>query len=287
MSYTGPIVNARPRPIPGLAVQNYLDNGALTLLLPEDGAVRRTTWIRALCMHTTKGIWPQAIVPGFGPHVDDAAKVNRYWSNSRKRAGAQFVTDRDGDAGSLCDCFRVAAYHASQVNQVTEGVEIYQESDGDVYAGQLEATVKLCDALTWFLRIQRQVQSAYVGPIPRLDELQKGLDVVGVYGHRDVTSARGRGDPGDHIYTALLAAGYEAVDYDTSTDLAMWKPRQAALNAEGAGLRVDGIAGPRTTAAVAKYEPSRPRGLWVVRPIDDLMADTYGENWSPLAELGG
>lgn len=283
MSSTGIVINARPRPVPGLVVQNYYDNGLLTLLLPEDGRARATTWVRALCLHTTKGIWPQTIVPGYGPHVDDAAKVNRYWSNSRKHAGAQFVVDRDGDAASLCDCFKVAAYHAGQVNEVTQGIEMYQEADGDLYAGELDSTVKLCDALTWLFQIQRQVQRHYVGPIARLEEPKDGKTVVGCYGHRDVTSNRGRGDPGDHIYSALLAAGYEAVEYENETDLAMWKPRQVGLNASGARLLVDGIAGPRTTAAVQKYLADKPRGLWVVRPADELFAGTYGNDWTPTS----
>ena len=295
MSATGPVINAKPRPIPGLPVQNYLDNAALTLLLPEDGRLRTTSWIRALCFHTTKGLWPQAVLPGYGPHVDDAAKVNRYWTNNRKAGGAQFVMDRDGTGASMCDCLKVAAYHASQVNDVTQGIEIYQEADHDLYAGELDASVALADALTWFFQIQRQVQDHYVGPIQRLDKTHKGLDVVGVYGHRDVTSNRGRGDPGDHIYDYLIeanaesgaeavtSAGYEPVDYASSTDLALWKPRQAAMNAKGASLKVDGVAGPRTVAAIQKYYPDKPRGLWIVRPIDGLLAATYGNDWSPAA----
>lgn len=299
MTTTGPVINRKPRPIPGLAVQSYLDNGALLLKLPEDGASRATTWIRAVCFHTTKGLWPQVVVPGYGPHVDDAAKVNRYWTNNQKAGGAQFVVDRDGDAGSMCDCFSVAAYHASQVNQVTQGIEIFQESDKDVYEGELNAAVKLCDALTWFYGIQRQIQDVYYQrkPVPRLLAPKDGLDVVGVYGHRDVTTNRGQGDPGDHIYDYCMRPmlvpdgnggeipypGYEPVNFALDTDIALWKPRQTALNKLGAGLKVDGIPGPRTTAAIKQYYPDKPRGLWIVRPIDALLAAEYGNDFNPAA----
>ena len=279
VTYTGVVLNGKPRLIPGLPVQNFIDNGALVLKLPEDGAARTTAWIRVIVLHTTQGKWPQLLKPGYGPHVDDAAKVNRYWTNNHKPGGAQFVTDRDGDAGSMCDAFKVAAYHAGKVNQVSEGIEIFQETDGDLYEGQLINTVKLVDALTWFLGIQRQVQEKYVGDIPRL--VQGGTNAVGVYGHRDCSDNRGRGDPGDHIYHKLLEAGYEPVNYQTETDIALWLPRQQELNKLGAKLKLDGVAGPATTAAVKKYYPDKPRGLWVTRPIDDLMAATYGNDFVP------
>jgi len=281
MSATGPVINRIPRPIPGLTVQSYLDNGGLTLKLPEDGTSRRTSWVRAVVMHTTKGLWPQTVQGGYGPHVNDAEKVNRYWSNNQKAGGSQFVVDRDGQVGSMCDAYKIAAYHASQVNQVSEGIEVFQESDHDLYSGELDAMVKLIDALCWFFQIQRQVQDRYVGPIARLNKLHDGLDVVGVYGHRDVTSNRGRGDPGDHCYNYCLAAEYEPVNYAASTDLELWKQRQIEMNAKGAKLKVDGIAGPRTTAAVATYYPDRPRGLWIPRPIDEMLAADYGWDWKP------
>lgn len=278
MTATGPIMNRAARPIPGLWCQNFLDNGALTLKLPEDGAIRSTTWIRAIVLHTTQGKWPQRVLPGLGPMVDDAVKVNRYWANNHKPGGAQFVMDRDAQGASMCDCWKIAAYHAGKVNQVTEGIEIFQETDGDLYAGQLEATVKLVDYLTWMLGIQRQIQHPYVGHIDRLQA--GGTNAVGVYGHRDCSDNRGRGDPGDHIYDYLIAAGYEEVNYKTETDLALWKPRQTELNKKGASLKVDGVAGPATTAAVKKYYPTdKPRGLWVTRPIDAYLADLYTNNF--------
>lgn len=303
MTATGLICNKRPILVPGLPVQNYVDLVALLLKLPEDGAPRTTTWIRAFVGHTTKGIWPQPLKPGYGPPVNDAAKVNRYWTNNNDAGGAQFVADRDGDMACMCDCYKTAAYHAGKVNQYTEGLEIFQElvmvgeeKTGPLYEGQLHNVVKLVDAITWFFQIQRQVQSHYVGAIARL--VAGGANAVGIYGHRDCSSNRGRGDPGDHFYDWLMRpvdttadpdigrpaqhfAGYEPVNYANNSDLDMWKVRQAEMNRKGAKLTVDGIAGPKTVAAIQALYPDKPRGLWITRPIDDTLAATYGNGWQP------
>lgn len=290
MTSTGLIAKRKALIVPGLPIQNFKDNWLLTLLLPEDGTTRTTEWIRAFVGHTTKGIWPQPLKEGYGPLVSDAEKVNRFWTNNREAGGAQFVMDRDGDGASLCDCATVSAYHAGKVNNVTQGLEIFQEQvyvgelkTGPLYKGQLEATVKLVDAVTWFFKIQRQIQKTYVGSIKRLRD--GGTNAVGIYGHRDCCAiknghaTRGRGDPGDHFYTYLLNAGYEGVEYDKNTDLTLWMPRQTALNKEGAGLKVDGVAGPATTSAVQEYKTDKPRGLWITRPIDELLAAEYGNDF--------
>lgn len=304
MTATGLICNKRPLIIPGLPIQNFVDLAALMLKLPEDGGPRNTSWIRAFVGHTTKGIWPQPLKPGYGPPVNDAVKVNRYWANNNEAGGAQLIADRDGDMASMCDCFKTAAYHAGKVNQYTEGLEIFQElvmdgerRTGPLYEGQLDNVVKLVDAVTWIFQIQRQIQSHYVGAIARL--VAGGANAVGVYGHRDCSSNRGRGDPGDHFYTWLMRpvdvkadpeigrpashfAGYEPVNYEANTDLDLWKIRQAKMNKDfKAGLTVDGVAGPKTVAAIQKNYPDKPRGLWITRPIDDTLAATYGNDFNP------
>lgn len=310
MTATGIIINGKPFVVPGRAIRNCVDLVALMLKLPEDGGPRRTTWIRAGVGHTTKGIKDQPLLDGRGPPADDAAKVNRYWSNNNAAGGAQFVVDRDTDIASMCDAFRTAAYHAGAVNQVTWGIEMFQEQvyvdgtrTGPLYVEEVEATVVLDDVLTWAFQVQRQIQHPYVGRIPRLAE--GGEDAVGIYGHRDCCGlknrhpTRGRGDPGDHFYAfhmkpiivaadpdigrpAASFAGYEPVNYAERTDIALWKPRQKELNRLGAKLKVDGVPGPKTVAAIQKYMPDKPRGLWIKRPIDDLLADVYGNDWKPF-----
>src|SRR5438132_150261 len=79
-----------------------------------------------------------------------------------------------------------------------------------------------------------------------------GPDCVGVFGHRNNTSLRGRGDPGDAIWTALAAFGFEGVDHDGGEDLELGRARQAVLVARGERITVDGIVVPASLAAAQR-----------------------------------
>jgi len=103
-------------------------------------------------------------------------------------------------------------------------------------------------------------------PIPRL--VAGGRDAVGIYGHRDQSDQRGRGDPGDRIYELLVAEGAEPLDYATGEDLARGRARQQALNAEAARrgetwppLVVDGLVGPASLTAARRQGHARWRDV--------------------------
>jgi hypothetical protein len=170
------------------------------------------------------------------------------------------VVDYDGAVSCCADLLRTATYHAGAVNNVTIGIEIAQGSRAELYAGQLEAVVVLCDWLTKRFGIQRQIPDGYHGPIERLETGAR--DFVGVFGHRDCSVTRGAGDPGDEIFRLLAAAGYEAWNLAQRQDISVWKARQHQLGL----LTCDGIPGPSTVAALALA--ARPGGLWVKRPGD-------------------
>jgi hypothetical protein len=254
------IINGKFVDVPGLKCLDYRDDAALVLKLPEDSRKRSTNWVRGIVLHTTKGI-KEKILPGLGPNTDAGDKVARFWSTDPKSSGAHLVVDFDGTVSCLTDLLTVAAYHATTVNDVTIGIEIYQGPKGELYEGQLKAVVLLVDFLTRYFGIQRQYQSPYrkYKPCPRLSG--GGRNCVGIYGHRDQTDNRGPGDPGDTIFSLLDAAAYEKVDFTKSTDIELWKPRQENLK-----VGSDGIAGPLTQKALAAT--GKLGGMWVARPID-------------------
>ena len=104
----------------------------------------------------------------------------------------------------------------------------------------------LCDRFV----LPRQVHAPYIrGPVPRLRA--GGRDYRGAWGHRDVTSHRGQGDPGDFIAQVLIDSGFEHYDVSEGEDLVAWKERQRRLNAAGCDppLTVDGIPGVKTMQA--------------------------------------
>jgi hypothetical protein len=266
----GVVINGEQVEVPGLTVSNWHDDPRLRLRIGEkgktnDGRARRTKWVRSIILHTTKGIpggrdtRPQQILPGRGPIGSRAEAVASYWSTSDLASGAHLVCDFDGSWVCLADLATECAYHATTVNDMSIGIEVYQGSGAELYEGQLDSVVAMVDFLTARFGIQRQVPHAYRGPIPRL--VEGGADCVGVFGHRDQTHRRGEGDPGDAIMQKLAAAGYERFDFGAGQDLAAWRERQGSLAAAGRlGLLADGIPGAKTVAALKAA--GHANGLW-------------------------
>jgi hypothetical protein len=198
-------------------------------------------------------------LPCLGASGQYAENIVRYWTGSSRNAGAHLVVNFDGSVVNTADLQTEQTYHAGTVNDVTVGIEICQKADGSLYSVQLDFVVRLIDWITATMGIQRQFHDPYHGgPVERIHA--GGHDVCGVYAHRDQTSNRGRGDPGDEIFARLFAAGYERFDCAAGIDLAVWKTRQQQL-----GLpTVDGVPGPETCRALAAK--GFASGMWVARP---------------------
>lgn len=265
----GLIIAGHDEDVPGLHCTNWREDENLRLKEGEDIGQRGGAWVRAIVLHTTSGLPKergdpeQDVIPGVGPATNAAERINRFaWGTDHRCASAHLLVDHDGSVGQYADLQFEVTYHAGPVNERTVGIEIYQDpKTADLYAGQIAAVVQLVDWLTRRFGIQRQVPVSYSGaPIPRC--ANGGVDVVGVYGHRDVSPAKGRGDPGDAVFVALRQAGYEAYDLVTGSDLAIWQSRQRAL---GLGT-IDGVPGPGTRAALERA--GHKYGLWIARPGD-------------------
>lgn len=263
------VIDGKQEQVPGVASVSWLEDQRFRLA-PEDSRTRGTHWVRSLFLHSTQGMFPQRIIPGVGP--SRAAKTVDWWRTGLRPDGkpvqsaAHLIVDSDAVTYCLADLVQRAAFHAGTVNEVSIGIEITQEPDGDIYQAAIDATVLLVDYLTLRLGIQRQFHGPYrAHPIERLSA--GGQNCIGVFGHRDQTEERGRGDPGDVIFAALQAAGYERFDFGAGNDLTEWRDRQGSLQRFGhPEVQADGVPGPITVAALRKM--GHPGGLWVTRPVD-------------------
>ena len=245
---------------------------------------RKTAWIRSIGIHTRLGM-PVKLQPGRRegprgrPGWDEqfAGRMNR----DGRYAGAHIAVDGDGSAACVADVRRAAAYHAGPCNDVSVGLEMYQDAQGRVWQATIDTTVRIVDLLTRVLRIQRQIVREvgicrrFARPTrgtKRSHELAymeggaSGADFVGVWGHRNATRNRGPGDPGDEIMLALQGAGYEPFWVDQGEDLDTWAKRQIDVGFHE-DMDCDGIPGPFTASALEHYA-DRPHGLWVSRPGD-------------------
>src|SRR3984885_7982710 len=257
----GLLVNGKEVPVEGLVIVNPND-AAWCRLDPKDFRRRPTPWIRQIILHATKGDSPQTVLPGKGPG-GRAKFTAELWRGDPTSSAAHIVIDNEGTVACLCDLATTEAYHATVSNPWSIGIEMYQESGSGVHAAVYDATVKLVPALCRIFGIQFQVpRLAYKNrPLRRMGD--GGKACVGVFGHRDNTERRGRGDPGDEIFPRLAPRGAEAFDHDAGEALEVWKARQSELNQRGAALTVDGVPGPATVAALRAA--GHGDGIWALR----------------------
>lgn len=262
------LIAGRQVPVPGLTIIPPAPVGpAWASLEPGDYRMRRTTWVRQVILHSTKGVWPQPIIPG-GGLAGRSQAVADFWRGDPTHSAAQLVIDQDGSVACLCDLAYVAAYHAEMSNDWSIGIELYQIAGGGVYQATLDAAALLVPAICDALGIPFQIHSApYHGkPLVRMERLDAagrhqlgGPDVIGVCGHRDQTNNRGRGDPGDAVYAALIAAGAEPLDYSVGEDLRVGAARQTYLVQHGARITIDGLIGPVSLSAARRQGFARWR----------------------------
>lgn len=290
---TGLLVGGRRVTVDGLTILGPGD-APWAFLEPRDRRPRRTSWVRQAIIHTTWGAWPQGAPLTSKPRGGRDRQIAEYWSTSREgramSSGAHLVVDDDGSIVCLCDLLHVEAFHATVSNPWSVGIEMFQENrrtDGTWPVNELvyQATTKLVAALCYGksarydsgepwpgLGIPFQIPADEYRNAPLVCLRSGGPDVAGVFGHRHNTTDRGRGDPGDEVFSRLHAAGAEKLLFSTREDIAVWKRRQARLNdlaardGKGPTLVVDGVFGPRTRDAM------RARGLDLGTALDALAA---------------
>lgn len=246
---TGLLIAGKLYDVPGVNVLAPAIAGGPSwcALSPKDYRMRHGR-PHQVVLHTTKGDDPQHVIAGAGPGGKARATAD-FWRNDPSSSAAHIVVDNDGTVACLADLAYVCAYHATVSNEFSVGIEMYQEAGGGIYEAVFTAAVRvvpvICSALGFPLQY---VADAYTGhPLQRF--LDGAPDFYGVLGHRHNTEQRGRGDPGDEIFTRLLAAGAEPVLTAQRQDLDRGVARQRWLNARGAALAVDGQAGPASIAA--------------------------------------
>lgn len=195
--------------VPGLIVVSWKQDPRVRLSSGDGRDRRPGETVRRVVLHTTRGIpgghdqRPQVIHPGLGPPGHAAEDNAIYWARAPSCAGAHLVVDYDGTMVCTADLQRKVSYHAGAINGDSIGIEIVQGSDAGLYEGQLDAAVRLCAFLADRFALPRTVQWPYRGA---------GLPCAAFLGHRDVSDNRGKGDPGDHVYELLIAAGWSPVD---------------------------------------------------------------------------
>lgn len=242
--------------VPGLTILNPTD-APWCKLDPGDYCYRpKGMWLRQVIVHSTKGNHPSKVIPGKGPGGKGKI-VADFWKGDPTHSAAQLVIDNDGTVACLCDLATTMAYHATVSNVWSVGIELYQESNNGIYEAVYEAAVLLIPALCNLMGIPFQGDTSPYANAPLQRMIHGGADCVGVFGHRSNTDTRGRGDPGDEIFTRLVKHGMHGFDFAAGGDRAFWLTAQRLMNHQfNEKLAEDGICGPLTLKA------ARLHNLW-------------------------
>ncbi len=150
--------------------------------------------------HTTKGLWPQKIVPG-SPTYDAVLRCKQIADDWRigprgsKLSGSAAFIVCGKFVVQLVDPVVFITYHAGQneVNTRSIGIEMVQEADGSLHSDTLDTTVELNVLLADACGIPFQVHGVIApandnakAEVPVVRRLrQGGADCCGVFGHRD------------------------------------------------------------------------------------------------------
>lgn len=275
------VINGNKVLVPGVESHCFLDDPTLAFTNKQDYTTRSLGVVpHIMTIHTRLGITKQTIVPGKGPLMngkfswDDYAA--RVMSEDEHASSWHISVGQDGSFTCHLDLATIRAYHAEQINDISVGMEIFQDAEGKIYQASLDTAVKIIDVITREFGIQRMIPKEdkisirFARDTPGVKHSQqlayipgglKGANYWGVMGHRNSTRNRAAGDPGYVIFQMLKDAGYEEFSIDSQEDINTWKERQKTL-----GISATGVPDLATRDALIKA--GKPHGMWVSRPGD-------------------
>lgn len=272
------VVNKQKYEVPGLETKSWVDNVSWIKYITDKNP--RSRQIRSIVAHTHEGILSD-LVQGMGKKSKIQENLVKYQTNTDRNVSWDYTIDMDGEVICQNDPLIDYSWQGNNLNPISLGFELVQDKNEQdskrrvLYSGQIEKTVLLIDFLTATCGIQRQIPWNKKENKPNLKQIARlsvsggnGTDLVGIIGHVNITSQRGAGDPGPHLFYALRDAGYELFDMDTAEDLKVWKERQKQI-CGFQDAECDGIPLKKTVEALKQkgYE----HGIFVSRPIDALI----------------
>lgn len=221
----GLIINGHRVSVPGVRVVTWEDDPRAPRV--TKGSRRDPSAVTAVVLHTSRGRTGR-VVPG-SRESDKAMRLARYQARTSRQASWHLTVGADGTVIQQADLATFTTWHASQANGWSVGIELAQDSDTpDLTRAQVDACVAVVRAICEALNIPPWVPARHHGeswsvesaPVKAWQPRKQGGEsrqARGVIGHRNLTTNRGAGDPGDGIFLALLAMGFAGVEPEAMT----------------------------------------------------------------------
>lgn len=272
---SGLLINGQLVPVEGVRVLSPGEQPWLRLS-GEDYTTRLNKPQMAI-LHKTLADDPEHAVSGSPPSggAGGAQYTAEYWQEDPHQSAAHLVTGHDGTTACLADLSKVCAWHGNEANLLSYGHELKELVGGGYYPAAMAAMVAVTLRATRALGIQWQCPKSYTGPLTRFRN--GGSNLVGIFGHCNVSANRTMWDPGLDVFHCLEMAHVEAFDFAAGQDLDVWAVRQRWLADRGFQIgAIDGIPGPKTTAALRTLGyPNGVFAAWRMLPERPPMPPGY------------
>lgn len=211
------VLGGRQIATPGLETISWLEDRKIPRATDFND---RTKPIACVLLHTVHGK-RGALKPGSKSSVRAEAYA-KYQAATERDVSWDYTVDTDGTIIASNDPLTRYTWHAGPpvVNSQSIGIEAVQDDDGAQYSDGIAAEVRFVELLCEKLNLPRRT------PVDANGAPFQGLldDQVfrGVYGHRNIwklkdghrVTMKGLGDPDDHVFHALLRAGFQGVLID-------------------------------------------------------------------------
>lgn len=218
----GLVIGGARVPVPGVAeLVTWLDDPHVAPPITHHTSPRKRP-PTAIVLHTSRGV-RGTVRPGSFPS-SRAELLAHYQARTERKASWDLTIDGDGTVIQQSDPATNYTWHACHANGWSIGIECVQQRDsGDLWSVQLDALVAVVGVLCEAFQIPTRTivngdgkpHAGIVRAWQEADEGGRQGSWAGVIGHRNLTTHRGDGDPGDGVFDALLVAGFSGVPVPT------------------------------------------------------------------------
>lgn len=207
------IVNGSAIDSRGLEVYSWVDPpGSSGLIIPQVKKGRKQTKekVKACMIHTIFG--KIGTVTKLPKSSIQAERMAIRQASGDREVSWHFTVDRDGTVIQSADPALWMCWHASSANGWSFGIEMVQDENGELNQACINATATLVEILCDVLSIPKIIPVDQNGKILEVYKPKfsgKSGSWSGVLGHRNQTTNRGKGDPGNQIFEELMKRGFQ------------------------------------------------------------------------------